>query len=61
MLYTQIAGITISHNINEHILSKEVYQIYSSAIPVNVYGNSGDIAKTIIKAQYIGVIGMGII
>lgn len=67
MIYTQVAGVTIGDTVRTHVLNKRMHQIYSSAVPVNAYGNSGDyntqleIAKKIITAEYIGTIGMGII
>ncbi len=67
MLYTQVAGITKSNNFKLHSLNKLVHQIYSAAVPINTYQNSGDvnkqlcIAKQIIESQYIGVIGIGLL
>lgn len=68
MIYTQVAGVTIANGmITKHIQPKLVHQIYSSAVPVNVYGNKGsskiqmEIARRIIAAEYIGAIGMGLI
>jgi len=67
MLYTQVAGITILSGTHKHVLPKRVHQIYSSAAPIDAYGNSGNmesqlnIVKCLIKAQYFGAIGMGII
>jgi hypothetical protein len=67
MLYTQVAGVTRTGPTKAHCTSKLVHQIYSSAVPVGVYGNGGNndtqliIAEKIIKAGYIGAIGMAII
>lgn len=67
MLYTQVNGILISDKIQRYISDKLVHQIYSSAVPINTYRNGGNlddqynIATKIITAEYIGVIGMGLI
>ena len=67
MVHTQVAGITIKGGMNQHILNKTVHQIYSSAVPVDIYGNGGNIkvqmaiAEKIILAEYIGMIGMSLV
>jgi hypothetical protein len=68
MIHTQVVGVTRKEGkYYQHITNKIVHQIYSSAVPVNSYGNGGDtttqlnIAKNIILAQYIGTIGMGLL
>jgi len=68
MIYTQVAGVTRSGtSINKHVLNKYVHQIYSSGVPINRYRNGGyiqtqvKIAHDIVKAEYIGAIGMGIV
>lgn len=68
MVYTQVVGVTKKQGrIYQHNSNKVIHQIYSSAVPVNKYGNGGDndiqlkIAKTIILAEYVGTIGMGLL
>lgn len=68
MVYTQVEGVTKQKNqIVNHKTNKMVHQIYSSAVPINTYGNGGDlttqnlIAEEIVYNQYLGVIGMGLI
>lgn len=68
MIYTQLAGVTNDNGqMNKHISSKRIHQIYSSGVPINRYRNGGDesiqleVAKRIIKAEYVGAIGMGLI
>src|SRR5436853_185875 len=67
MIYTQLVGITKSNQINKHLSPKLLHQVYSSAVPINSYRNGGNndiqlnIARSILLAEYIGTIGMGLI
>lgn len=70
MIYTQVAGVKIGRGSTSNelrIIQKRVHQIYTSSVPVNAYGNGGDvqmqleIARTITKASYMGAIGMSIL
>lgn len=68
MIYTQVAGITLrGGTITRHVMDKRMHQIYASGVPVNKYRNGGDnntqlaLAKAILKAEYVGTIGMGIV
>lgn len=67
MVHTQVAGITVNYGVNRHIINKTVHQIYSSAVPIDTYGNSGDweiqqtVARKIILSEYIGAIGMALL
>jgi hypothetical protein len=71
MLYTQVAGVKVGRGANPQmeirIVNKKVHQIYSSSVPVNVYGNTGDtqkqvdIAYLLTMSAYIGAIGMAIL
>jgi hypothetical protein len=68
MVYTQVAGATSDNvGVKKHVLPKLVHQIYSSAVPVDTYRNTGNeeiqlaIAHKILYHQYVGAIGMAII
>ncbi len=69
MVYTQVAGVTKDKNgqVSAHATNKLVHQIYSSGVPIDTYRNGGnkstqlEIARSLIKAGYIGAIGMGLL
>lgn len=68
MVYTQVVGVTkVDQTIRAHVTNRLVHQVYSAGVPVQTYGNGGDkaiqleIAQKIIRAEYIGAIGLGIL
>ena len=68
MCFTQVDGIDYDyHHVTYHNRDKLIHQIFSSSAPFDAYGNGGNkdsqlnIIKYILKAQYMGVIGTGLI
>lgn len=68
MSHCQVAGVVESRE-NLFLFSQEkfIHQIFCSSIPINRYGNGGDIKiqekinQELIYASYVGTIGLGLI